>query len=274
MMINDSGQIDGQRNIRMTLEYDGTDYVGWQWQANGVSVQQRVEEALARALGHSVRVTAAGRTDSGVHATGQVINFRTDCTLPCRAIMVHTLRRLPSDIAVLQTDDVPPEFDARRSATMRWYKFFLFNRTVIPAIWHRHATHVRGKLDWSAMEAVCDTLAGHHDFQAFRYIDCQAKRTLLTLRRPRITQLHIDGHFVVEYMARSFLHNMVRIMTGAMVACGRGRFDVDGVRAMLDTGHRPVQAVTLPPNGLFLHRVFYGDEPPDVATDNEPATRL
>lgn len=250
------------RNIRLTVEYDGTNYVGWQFQINGISVQQRLEEALKKVLGHSVRVTAAGRTDSGVHAAGQVVNFFTENPLPCRAIQMEALRRLPNDIAVMEASEVPPDFDARRSATMRWYKFHLLNRLVMPTTGRQYVTHVRGDLDFAAMEAACDILAGHHNFQAFRYIECQAKRTNLTLRRPRFTRLE-EGHIVFDYMARSFLHNMVRIMTGAIIACGRGQLEVEGIRRMLETGVRPVQAVTLAPNGLFLYKVFYGDEPPE-----------
>ncbi|MDD4280249.1 MAG: tRNA pseudouridine(38-40) synthase TruA [Candidatus Sumerlaeales bacterium] len=250
------------RNIRMVIEYDGTNYVGWQFQINGVSVQETLETALAAALEHSVRVLAAGRTDAGVHAKGQVVNFFTNSHLPTRAILVQTLRRLPEDIAIVSVDDVSSDFNARCNATLRWYKFFLLNRSIRPTAGRQYLTHVYGKLDFDAMEQVCDLLAGVHDFRAFRSINCQAVRTLLTMRRPRI-QRFPDGLITVDYMARSFLQNMVRIMTGCLVSVGRGRMAPAEVARMMEDYHRPVEAVTLPPQGLFLYRVYYGDEPPE-----------
>jgi len=245
-----------KRVIRMTLEYDGTRYVGWQRQANGVSVQEKVEEALSRHLGERIRVTAAGRTDAGVHAFGQVISFPTTSSLPVRAIGRGVLPYLPRDIAVLDATEAPPNFNARRHARLRWYRYFILNRSVAPAVGKAFVTHVPYKLDLSIMEEVAQILGGHHDFRAFRAKTCTAVRTVLTMHKPEIRELG-DGLIMIDFKCQSFLQNMVRIMAGVMVNCARGKMSRDAVREMLATGVRPNEAVTLAPHGLFLYKVLY-----------------
>lgn len=247
-----------RRVIRMTLEYDGTRYVGWQRQANGVSVQQKVEEALARHLGERIRVTAAGRTDAGVHALGQVISFTTATAIPVRAIARGVLPYLPRDIAVTDAQEAPPGFNARRSARLRCYRYFILNRSIAPAVGAAYLTHVPYRLDLARMEEVAAALEGHHDFRAFRAKTCTAVRTVLTLHRPSIQPLG-DGLLMLDFRCQSFLQNMVRIMAGVMVNCARGRMPIAAVHEMLATGVRPNEAVTLAPNGLFLYRVLYDE---------------
>ncbi len=247
-----------KRVIRMTLEYDGTRYVGWQRQANGVSVQEKVEEALSRHLGERVRVTAAGRTDAGVHALGQVISFTTSSCLPIKAIARGVLPYLPRDIAVVDAAEAPPHFNARRSARLRWYRYFILNRSIAPAVGAAYVTHVPYRLDLNRMEEVARLLEGHHDFRAFRAKTCTAVRTHLTMHKPEITVLG-DGLIMLDFKCQSFLQNMVRIMAGVMVNCARGKMSLSAVRAMLESGVRANEAVTLPPNGLFLYRVLYDE---------------
>ncbi|AXA37170.1 MAG: tRNA pseudouridine(38-40) synthase TruA [Candidatus Sumerlaea chitinivorans] len=249
-----------KRVIRMTLEYDGTRYVGWQRQKNGVSVQEKVEEALSRHLGERIRVTAAGRTDSGVHALGQVISFSTRTRLSPHAIARGALPYLPRDIAILNAAEASPDFNARRHARLRWYRYFILNRSIAPAVGAAYLTHVPYRLDLQRMEAVAEIVAGHHDFRAFRAKTCTAVRTHLTLHKPEITLLP-DGVLMLDFRCQSFLQNMVRILAGVMVNCARGKMSLDAVRAMLATGERPNEAVTLPPNGLFLYRVLYPGDP-------------
>ena len=248
------------RNIRMTVEYDGTSYVGWQHQANGVSVQEVVEKALERQLGTFVRVTGSGRTDSGVHSRGQVMTFHTASTIPVRGIWRGMLKHLPSDVMITAAEDVPSNFDARSSARLRWYRFFLLNRDVTPAIGRQYVTHVRGRLDEKRMLAAMEMLSGNHDFSAFRGVACTARRTRLDLWPIELTRLP-DGLLLLDFRSRSFLHNMVRILAGCIVACGAGRMSADELRTMLETGERSPRAKTLSPNGLYLWRVYYGDEP-------------
>lgn len=240
----------------MTVEYDGTRYVGWQRQINGVSVQEKIEEALEKHLGERVTVRAAGRTDSGVHAAGQVISFHTSSSLPARAIWKGVLERLPRDVTVLESEEMPADFDARRSAKLRWYRYFVCNRPVAPAIGRSYVTHVPYPMDLAVVREAAAMLGGEQNFSAFRSRKCTAHRTNLTMWQPRVSELG-DGIIRFDYRCQSFLQNMVRIMTGILVECGRGRMRLEQVREMLETGQRAVEARTMLPNGLFLYRVLY-----------------
>jgi len=250
---------DDKRMIRMTLEYDGTEYAGWQRQKNVQSIQQTVEEALERHLGEEIRVTASGRTDSGVHAMEQVISFATNSTIPGPAIGKGLMLHLPSDISVTRSEDAAPDFDARRDARLRWYRFFLCNRSARPAAGARYLTHVPRKLDLDLMRQAAGQLAGEHNFEAFRAVTCTAKRTTLTMQPIEIAVLP-DNIIQIDYRCRSFLHNMVRILTGTLVAAAQNKLTNDDITAMLETGRRHQLAVTVPPNGLFLYRVFYEED--------------
>lgn len=251
---------DEKRIIRMTLEYDGTNYAGWQRQLNATSVQQVVEEALERRLNEPIRVIASGRTDSGVHATGQVISFPTASTIEAGALGKGLFKYLPWDISVIKTQDASAGFDARRSARMRWYRFFLCNRSPRPAIGSRYLTHIHQTLDFDRMREAAALFTGDNDFSAFRASTCTASRTILTMQPIQITQLP-DDVVRIDFRCRSFLHNMVRILTGTLVAVGKGRLTAEDVSRMLATGVRHQHIVTVKPNGLFLYRVSYdGDE--------------
>lgn len=245
-----------ERIIRMTLEYDGSRYVGWQRQTNGVSVQEKVENALGRHLGERVRVTAAGRTDTGVHALGQVISFPTNRNLTPHAIARGALPHLPRDITIVDAADAPPGFSARRSARLRWYRYFILNRSIAPAVGASYVTHVPYRLDMNRMHTAAALFEGHHDFRAFRAKTCTAVRTCLTMHKPEILELR-DRVIAIDFKCQSFLQNMVRILAGTMVSCARGKLELAEVQKMLDTGNRANDAVTLPPNGLFLYRVLY-----------------
>lgn len=254
--------LDARRNVRLTLEYDGTHFAGWQRQRGQRTVQQVVEEALEQHLGHPVRVTASGRTDAGVHARGQVISFFTESAMPINGIWRGLGSYLPADIAVREATDAPPDFDARRSARLRWYRFFLCNRPIRPAVGASYLTHIPKPVDLTLMQQAAHEFTGEHDFQAFRAITCTATRTRLTMHPIEISALP-DNLLQVDIRCRSFLHNMVRIITGTLVAAGQGRLTPAQIREMLDSGVRLHEAVTVPPNGLFLWHVYYeGDEMP------------
>lgn len=247
------------RTIRMTLEYDGSPYVGWQRQPNGLSVQEVVEEALGKHLRQRVTVIASGRTDAGVHALGQVISFRCSSSIPLRGIHLGTQALLPPTVSIRDACEASPDFDARRLARLRWYRFFLLLREIRPGVAGQYLTQVRDPLNLDLMENAAEVLAGEHDFQAFRASTCEANRTVLNLHRPRITPAP-DQVLILDFRCRSFLQNMVRILAGSMVAVAQRRMSVNDLRQMLATGTRPMQATTLPPHGLFLYRVFYEGE--------------
>lgn len=252
---------DNPRVIRMTVEYDGSRYAGWQLQQNAVTVQQVVEQALSRHLGHAVRVTASGRTDSGVHAMGQVISFSTLCTMPATAMGRGAITHLPDDVTIRDAQDASPDFDARRDARLRWYRFFLCNRDVRPAVARHHLTHVPGALDMNRFRQAAAVLAGEHDFAGFRAASCTAARTRLNLHPIDIAELE-DGIIRLDIRCRSFLQNMVRILAGTMVAAARGKMTTEDIARVLQSGVRDNRAVTIGPDGLFLWRVYYEEDLP------------
>ncbi len=247
---------NGSRIIKMTVEYDGTNYAGWQRQLNSLTVQQVIEDSLEQFLGGPVRVTGSGRTDAGVHAMGQVISFKTDSKIPAEGLGRGLSSLLPPDVSVREAVDAAPDFDARRSARMRWYRFYLTNRRSRVAIGRDYVTPIPGRVDIERMVAAAEQLSGDHDFSAFRSAACTATRTRLTLQPIVISALEQEI-IQVDFRCRSFLHNMVRILTGTIVAAGMGKLSFEDIARMQETGERHRHAVTVPPNGLFLWRVDY-----------------
>lgn len=260
-----------KRNIRLTVEYDGSRYAGWQLQADQPTVQQAVEDALHAHLGEKIRVCAAGRTDSGVHAVAQTVNFFTENPMELKGILHGALHHLPPDVAFTSIQEMPADFDSRRSARLRWYRFFVSTRKMRPAIASRYITHIPCDPDMEKMRSAAEVLKGHHNFQAFRAVTCTATRTNLTLHPIVITELPNDI-IQIDYLCRSFLQNMVRILTGTLFAAARSRLTNDEIRDMLATGKRAAHALTIPPHGLFLFKVFYeGEDMPVYEPENIPA---
>lgn len=243
------------RNLRLTLEYDGTAYAGWQVQEASPTVQGAVETALEKLLKHPVRVTASGRTDAGVHALGQVANFRTPAPVPLRGV-VHGLNALlPRDIAVRRADEVPAEFDSRRSAKEKTYQYFLHVGGAPSAFARPTSWRVPPPLDLAAMETAAAQLVGTHDFGAFRSAGCDAPHAVRAVHEVRVVP---RGEYVeVAVRGTAFLRHMVRIIVGTLVEVGRGRRSPDSVAELLASGDRGRAGVTAPPQGLFLAEVRY-----------------
>ncbi|MCY1021394.1 tRNA pseudouridine(38-40) synthase TruA [Pyxidicoccus sp. MSG2] len=247
--------------LKLTLEYEGTRYVGWQVQPNGPSVQATLEDGLARLLGERVSVFCAGRTDSGVHATGQVASFDTARVLPMKAYVMGLNGLLPDDLAVVSAVEVPDDFDPRRWSRGKRYRYRLSNRRTRSPM--RRATHweVFAALDVEAMRRAATHLLGRHDYSAFRAADCQAKHAMREIRR-----LAVEGEagdavsFVVEGTA--FLKHMVRNLVGTLVEVGKGKRPEAWVAEVLASRNRKRAGPTAPPQGLVLEEVFYGDGPP------------
>ena len=251
------------RTLKLTLEYDGTDYVGWQIQPNGPSIQAALEAALAQLLGEPVRVTGAGRTDAGVHAAAQVASLRTGKGLPLKAFVAGTNGLLPKDIAVTDAQEMREGFDARRSARGKIYRYRIANRPCRSPLERRFAWEVFRPLDVSAMRAAAAPLLGRHDFSAFRASDCEAKGAVRELRRLEVAR---DGAAViVEAEATAFLKHMVRNIVGTLAEVGLGRRAADAIPELLASGDRTRAGATAPPQGLCLIKVFYDEvEEPDV----------
>ena len=214
---------------RLTVAYDGTDFVGWQRQRNGPSVQAALEAALEKLFGHPVACRGAGRTDAGVHASGQIVSFSSERSYPPRTVVYGTNDHLPAGIAVMAAEPVSDDFDARFSASGKLYRYRLWNAPVCSPLYARTHWHVYNgrKLDLEAMRAAAATLIGDHDFAAFRAADCERHTTRRKMRRVEVFRpagpANADDPVVhIEVEATAFLKQMVRIITGTLVAVGRG----------------------------------------------------
>jgi tRNA pseudouridine38-40 synthase len=241
---------------KLTLEYDGAPYVGWQRQANGLSVQQALEEAIFAASGEEVVANGAGRTDAGVHATGQVAHvdlaknwsgFRLSEAL--NALLT------PQPIAVLAAEQVAEDFDARFSATMRHYLYRILNRRAPLALERGHAWRAKRRLDLDAMREGAALLIGRHDFSTFRDSQCQAASPIKTLSRFEVER---DGDMILmRVSARSFLHRQVRSMVGSLEHVGAGKWAVGDLKDALEACDRARCGQVAPADGLYLTKVEY-----------------
>ena len=244
--------------IALGIEYDGTSYNGWQRQKNGIGVQQRLEEALAEVANETVDVVCAGRTDTGVHASGQVVHFDTSAERSERGWLLGVNTNLPPDISVSWVQPVDEEFHARFSATGRSYRYVILNRLQRSAL-HRHrAWWVHQPLDEKRMHEAAQSLLGEHDFSAFRAAGCQAHSAIRELRSINVAR-H-DDWITVDVSANAFLMHMVRNITGTLAAIGQGEQPVDWTRQVLEARDRTLGGITAPPHGLTLVAVDYPQE--------------
>ena len=246
--------------IKLVLEYDGTHYVGWQMQPNGPSIQGRVKRALQELIGSPVDVFAAGRTDSGVHAIGQVVVFDSPLNLPLKAYWMGLNGILPDDVAVVTAEVVDDAFDPRRWARGKRYLYRISNRRSRSP--NRRHTHweIFQPLDLEAMQLAATHLLGRHDFSSFRAADCEARHPNREILKAMVEGTAGDElRFTVEGTA--FLRHMVRNLTGTLVEVGRGKQPPQWVKQVLEAKDRGHPGVTAPPHGLTLIEVFYGPAP-------------
>lgn len=241
---------------KLTLEYDGNPFKGWQRQADQPSVQQALEEAIERFAGERVTTQAAGRTDSGVHALGQVVHF--DLEKPrdpfrIREALNYHLR--PDPIAVLEAEAVGDDFEARFSAIARHYEYRILNRRAPSALEAGRVWHVPVPLDAEAMHRAAQMILGRHDFTTFRAAECQANSPVRTLDHFAVRR-EVE-HIVVTASARSFLHHQVRSMVGSLKLVGEGKWSPADFRAALDAADRSRCGALAPSDGLYLTRVDY-----------------
>lgn len=243
------------RNIRLTVEYDGTAYSGWQKQPQAPTVQGVLEERLQGICGHPVDLLVAGRTDAGVHGLGQTANFHTTSQLPTRRIRTVLNQLLPHDIRIADAKDVPETFHATYHAKAKLYRYVIRNTPDYTVFDRNTYHHLRLPLDVAAMRKAARALIGTHDFTAFRGTlgkRANPKRTLM-----RISVKRQGPNVVLEYTGESFLHQMVRILSGTLVYVGTGKFKPGDMGEILKSKDRKKAGPTLPPTGLFLVKVFY-----------------
>jgi tRNA pseudouridine38-40 synthase len=241
---------------KLTIEYDGTPFVGWQIQGDGTSVQGALATALAAFCRHGVKVAGAGRTDAGVHALGQVahVDLQKDWR-PDRVRDAVNAHLRPHPVAVLAAEKVPETFDARFSARKRHYLYRIVNRRADLALERLRAWRLPRRLDVAAMQDAARHLVGKHDFTTFRSTECQAKSPVKTLDQLDVLRDGDDVHIATS--ARSFLHNQVRSMVGSLVQVGDGKWSADDLAAALAARDRAQCGPVAPPEGLYLVRVDY-----------------
>jgi tRNA pseudouridine38-40 synthase len=243
--------------IAMGVEYDGTDFHGWQYQGDVRSVQECLEAALSKVADHPVVVHCAGRTDTGVHATGQVVHFETRAQRTSRSWVLGTNVNLPGDVSVSWAREMPEDFHARFSAIGRHYRYSILNRGTRSALWRERATWIHQPLDEKTMQSAAGHLLGTHDFTSYRALACQAKHPVRTIHRLDVAR---KGELItLEVHADAFLHHMVRNIAGVLIAIGKGEQQASWSREILQLKDRTRGGVTAPPQGLCLSRVDYPD---------------
>ena len=246
--------------LALGIEYDGSGFCGWQTQSNGCGVQDALERALSTVADAAIAVTCAGRTDSGVHATSQVVHFDTTATRPLTAWVRGVNAHLPDSAVVRWAAEVDEDFHARFSALSRRYRYLLLNRPQRPALHATRAGWHHLPLDEAAMQRAAAHLLGEHDFSAFRAAECQAKSPVRTMLDVRVAR---SGDWLsFEFEANAFLHHMVRNLVGALVYVGKGELDEAAFLALLEARDRKQSPPTFSPAGLYLCGVSYPDRWP------------
>ncbi len=246
------------RNIKLILEYDGTNYHGWQsQQGSGMpTIQDAIEAALRKLTKEDIRTVSSGRTDAGVHALGHVANFPTESRIPAEAWAPALNSLLPADIRILASEEAGPDFHARFSARGKQYRYLVLARRAPSALRRNHAWHVDRKLNLAAMQRAAQHLVGKHDFSAFRSAGCSAKSPVRKLTALDVRKKGDVVEFTLE--ADAFLMHMARNIVGTLIEAGLGRFSSDDVKRMLRSRDRSAAGRTAPAHGLYLVTVFYG----------------
>lgn len=241
--------------IALGLSYDGAHFYGWQSQPNGMTVQDALEHALAVIAQHPVRIHAAGRTDTGVHALAQVVHFDTEVNRPVSAWVRGVNAHLPATVRVEWAHSVDQEFHARFSAFSRSYQYLLYNAPVASALMAGKSGWYHLPLDFAAMSKAADYLLGEHDFSAFRASECQAKSPVRHMQKAVVRQ--IDRYFMFEFTANAFLQHQVRNMIGALIYVGKGAYPPEYIQTLLQLRDRTISPPTFSATGLYLTGVGY-----------------
>jgi tRNA pseudouridine38-40 synthase len=259
--------------LKLTLEYDGAPFVGWQVQANGPSVQSAVQDAVAKLCGAPARVTGAGRTDAGVHARGQVASLEPPRELPLSAWTAGLNTHLPAEIACVRAEQAPLGFDARRWARGKRYVYTVLRSPVRSPLWSARAWQVRRPLDVAAMREALPLFSGPLDFAALRAADCPARTTVREVRQLSLRVQPLPNGELIELRieATAFLKHMVRNLVGTLIEVGHGKRMPQSIRELLESQDRKRAGPTAPPHGLVLDEVFYlpGNAEPHAAEDDD-----
>lgn len=244
------------QNIRLIVEYEGTGYAGWQFQAGLPTIQGELAAALKRLTGQEPKLIGASRTDRGVHAFGQVVNFHTESRIPLNGMLMGLNSLLPPDIAIKAVEDAGPEFDARRDARGKTYVYKLLNRGFPSAILRRFTWFVHKPLDISLMREGALHMVGRKDFSSFMAAHSDSLHSVREVTSVEVRDA-VEGVIEIEVRGTAFLRHMVRIMAGTLVAAGSGRIAPAQIEAIIEARDRTKAPMTAPPQGLFLMKVEY-----------------
>lgn len=245
------------RRIRMIIAYDGTNYVGWQVQPNGVSVQEVLEKALFEITGETIRLEGSGRTDSGVHARAQVAHFDTEARMQADKFAIAVNTHLPRDIRVLYSEECAPDFHARFSAKQKQYSYTVQLGTHADVFARTTSLHLHYAPDFNAMQEAAKAVVGTHDFSAFMCSGSTMENTTRTVTQSEWTR---EGNLLIyRVTGNGFLYNMVRILVGTMLEIGSGKRPVSDMAQAIESGNRRDAGATAPAHGLCLMRVIYPD---------------
>ncbi|NMA86291.1 MAG: tRNA pseudouridine(38-40) synthase TruA [Tissierellia bacterium] len=243
------------RNIKLTIEYDGTNYVGWQKQINGIGIQTKIEEAIFNTTNERVNLTGSGRTDSGVHARGQVANFRTNSSIPGEKFKDALNIKLPWDIAIVESEEVDLDFHSRYDAVAKEYSYLIYNNSNRSPLYRNYSCHVPYVLNFKEMEKGCKYFLGTHDFLSFAGSKNILEDTCRTINNIDLEKwkdcikLNIEGN--------GFLYNMVRIIAGTLIDIGRGKIQAEDIPKIIDYKDRKFAGHTAAAEGLYLEKVYY-----------------
>lgn len=243
------------RNIKLTIEYDGKDFNGWQKQPNKLNIQGEIEKAIERITGEEVELNASGRTDAGVHALGQVANFKTNSNIPIEKISIALNTNLKKSIRILNAEEVDERFHSRLSCKEKTYRYVINNSEYGTAIYRNMEYCFPQKLDVETMQKAAKYFEGEHDFKAFKASGTSSKSSVRTIFKAEVTK-HEDRIYI-ELTGNGFLYNMVRIISGTLLEVGMGRIKPEEVSEIIESKDRLKAGKTLPPQGLFLVNVNY-----------------
>lgn len=243
------------RNIKIIIEYDGTNYAGWQSQNDVISIQETIENTIKNVTGEKVKIIASGRTDKKVHALGQVANFFTKSTIPGASFKFPLNMELPEDIQIIESEEVPFEFHSRFDAKKKRYRYRIYNNRIASPIHRNYSCHIIKKLNLNKMREAANYFIGTHDFKAFMAAKSEVDTTIRTIYKIEIIE---NEKFIdIVFEGKSFLRHMIRIISGTLIYVGLDKIKTENIKDIINMKNRSLAGPTAPAQGLFLEEVFY-----------------
>ena len=244
------------RNIKLTIEYDGKDFNGWQKQPTKLNIQGTIEQAIKQITGEDVDLNASGRTDAGVHALGQVANFKTNSKIPIEKFAIAINSKLKRSIVIKKAEEVDERFHSRLTCKKKTYRYVINNSEFSSAIYRNLETHIPQKLDIDKMKMAAKYFEGEHDFKAFKASGTSSKSSVRTIYKAEVVKMP-NNRIYIELTGNGFLYNMVRIIAGTLVDVGTGKIQPEDIEKIIESKDRRLAGKTLQPKGLYLLNVKY-----------------